>query len=156
MNAQRWCDAIAAFAPEHRKNLVASTFKGLLLMAGLETPNRARYIEHLQTFCAKHGLDFGSPERVATLTAAMLDKRDLGAEFAPLTQLASRSPDAMYAELMTHVAQANGSAMAKLGPSLNDLTIHGDSANATAVRSDGRTVPIPFLKTANGWFITEP
>jgi hypothetical protein len=156
MNAGRWCDAIATFAPAQRMSLVAATFKGLALMAGLETPNRRRFQRSLEGFCRKHGLQCSSSVRAAALSAAVLNKQPIDAELAALTQAIQQVPERAYVELMMHVAEINGSAMLTYPLALNDLVVTGDTAKAVALAGDGRRIPVPFLKTGSGWMLTEP
>ncbi len=136
--------------------LVVSTFKGLLLMAGLDTPNKAQFFEALRSFCEKHGLEYASETRVAALTASILNKSDIDSDLASIKQAAERSPETMYAELMTRVATINGPAMTKYDPQLVDVAVAGDSAKGFATRNDGRKVPLPFVKTDTGWLLAEP
>lgn len=124
-------------------------------MSGLQNAKQPGYAKRFDAFCANHGLDYSQPARLATLTAALLNKSEVDAEFAPLKQLAIKTPESLYVEIMHHMASVDPQNMARLDPTVVDLTVAGATAKGTAVRSDGRTLPVPFLKTSAGWMITE-
>lgn len=155
LNAMRWCDAIATFSPAGRSDMVVSTFKGLLLMAGTDNPNRAKYAEQLQAFCARHGLDYASRDKLITLTVSLMNKVDIEAELAPLRKIEGTTPEALYAELMTQLAAVDTASMVKFEPAMNDLEMSGDTATGTAVGKDGRHIKVHFVKTPAGWYLSE-
>jgi hypothetical protein len=155
LNAAHWCDAIAMFSPAGRSDMVVSTFKGLLLMAGTDNPNRAKYAQQLQAFCAEHGLDYASGDTLVTLTVSLLNKVDIDTELAPLRRIEGTTPEVLYAELMTQLAAVDAASMVKFEPALNDLDVSGDTATGIATGKDGRRIKVHFVKTPAGWYLSE-
>jgi hypothetical protein len=155
INAQRWCDAIAAFAPEQRANLVVSTFKGTLLAAGLDGPHRPQHYAAMQSFCRKHRLDYSSAPRVAMLASSIYTKKNVDNELLPVRRAAQRSAESMYAELMAGAAAVSGNVATTLELQLEEVVVSGDQARGIAMQSDGRKIPVPFIKTSSGWLLSE-
>lgn len=156
LDSADFCQAIAAFAPEVRAGVVEAAFKGLVLLAGTDNPNRARYAEQLRAFCKLHGLDYGSPNQVVKLTSALMNGRPVDAELAAFSRLAAAVPEATYQELMVLLDSVDPESMLRFEPTLADLEVSSSSATATAKGRDGRLIPMQFTKAPSGWFLVEP
>jgi hypothetical protein len=155
LKAANWCDAIGAFAPQSRADVVESTFKGLLLLSGTDNPDRAKYAARLRAFCKAHRLDYASPDKLVTLTVSLMNGRAIDAELAPFRRVAGAAPEALYQELMTLFSSVDPAAMLKFEPTMNDIVVDADNAQGTAVGNDGRSLEVHFIKTATGWFLIE-
>lgn len=153
INHFKWCDAIATFEPKARADVAVMTFKGLILLAGTDTPKRVAYQQNVLEFCNKHNLPY-SPAGFAALTAKLLKRGNIDAELGPLKQVAAQSPEAIYVELLDRLKQVDAHSMMQLDPVLSDVTITGDTATGTSSQRNGAKGSLAFAKTNKGWLIT--